>query len=670
MTLRFTLLLLALLAVAAGPARAQYPRLILIEEGTNASCDPCARQDPIFEEFLAKPDVAPFVTTLVYHALWPGPDTMNKRAPEMNDARIRGYYGMFGMPMAVVDGRTYRSATSGLAGSVPADTLALRRLVDSLRGLDSPILVTISDSLDGDRLLVATTVATLDSIAASLRIAVVERHHYYPFPTAGTNGQEHFPWIVRAMLPTHAGRPLVLDSGASVTFADTIAIDPEWNRSELYVVAFVQDDTTHEVLQTATTREQLEIAEISRAQAAPGDTFSLWSMTFATATRGGEFIVGIESDLPGGWTADVVVGSVDVADGDTVALDGDIATSIGVVIRPTIGSGGKGVVRVSLTGERGATDTVEYRLYAGELGIPVLQWHSRFTPEVAAHVAAALDRTEHDYILVPREDVELFTLSDFPLIMVAAGDDTLDAAQRSLLRTYLDARGRLLISGSQIAQSLGDLEYDETGIPRDTAFLHNYLHASYIAPTSASLAVNGVRNDPIAANVGFILDGGRRSPGTPDRIRPRRNALPVFYYGSSRDSVGAIRFGRPEHRVVYIAFGVEAIADTSLRATVLGRSIDWLLGDQITTGIAESIAESASIVVTPSPARSTASVEVQLSQRATLRVVDLLGRTVSSMSLSAGRQHVTLDLSMLAPGPYLVVVDEGLGRRSARLIVE
>lgn len=672
MRVRVLLLLTVLLALASASAHAQHPRPILIEEATNASCDPCARQDPIFAEFLAKPDVEPYVTTLVYHAFWPGPDTMNKRAPAMNDARIRGYYGMFGMPSAVVNGRAYASRTSGLAASVPADTNALRALVDSLRGLTSPIALSVVDTIEDDRIRIATTITAGDTLAGRLRVAIVERHHFYPYPTAGTNGEEHFQTIVRAMLPTHEGRAVALAAGATLKVLDTIGLDPEWNRAELYVVAFVQDDSTREVLQVATTRERLRIAARSGAVAS-ADTATLAASTTAVATRSGRYVVGIDATLPEGWTSAVRVDGEVRDDGDTVSLAADVEVPIAVAIEARSGVGGKGVVRVTLTGDRGATDTVEYRLYSGALGIPVFEWYSRFTPEVGPLVAASLDRTEHTYVMIPREDSDLFTLSDHRLVVVLVGDDTLDAAQRLRLRELLDRRGRLLISGSQIAQSLGDLEYDQTGIPRDTAFLHTYLHATYIAPTSASLAVNGLRNDPIAANVGFILNGGRRVPGTPDRVRPRRNALPVFHYGSSRDSIGALRYGRAEHRVVYIAFGVEAIADTNQRATVLGRSIDWLLGSEITTGVTIASAASPTLSIAPNPASATVIIDrtdAGARTAASLRLIDVLGRTVLTRSIEPGTRRVAVDVSSLSQGVHLVVVDDGTGRTSVPLMVE
>jgi hypothetical protein len=663
----FVLVWMALFTPAASVA--QHPRLVLIEEGTNASCEPCARQNPILEEFLEKGDVEPFVIPLVYHAFWPGPDTMNERAPEMNDARIRGYYGMFGMPSVVVNGQQYPSGTPGLGAGAPADTIAVRRLVDSLRALTSPILLTIDDTIDGDRLIARTRVVSSSHLEGRLRIALVERHHRYVAPPAGNNGEIDFPWTVRAMLPDAAGRELSLAPDAELIVTDTVAIDDEWHRRDLYVVAFVQNDDTREVLQAASTREHLTITPAGRTSARIRDVGSsgvTWTAS-AEATRSGRFLVRIETELPEGWSISLGVDGLATGDSALVDLDASRATPIVVTITPAIDAPGRGIARISLHGERGAVDTLELRLYAGDIGIPLFAWHERNHPDVPDRYVEALERTRHRFTVIPRADDDLFDFTDHSLIVVAAGDDTLDAGQRARLAAFLDRMGRLLISGSQIAQSLGDPEYDQTGMPRDTSFLHTYLHASYVAPTSATLAVNGVRNDPIGASIGFVLEAGQRAPGTPDRIRPLRNALPVFHYGSARDSIGALRYGRPEHRVVYFGFGAEAIADVVVRAGVLERSLDWLLGGEITAGI-ES-ATDVGVALAPNPAHDVVRVSFDAPSASRIFLVSALGDVARRVEIERGSSVVDLDVSGLPRGVYAVVI-EGSGQRTTeRLIV-
>lgn len=669
---RNTLLALVATALLLAPgASAQHPRVILVEEATNATCDPCADQNPRFEALLHDPALAHRVVPIVYHVHWPGPDTMYDRAPEM-DRRIMDYYATSGVPVVFVNGMGYRSGTPGLGDGAPGDTVGLRRVLDSLAAATSPIAIDIRDTIIGDRLVIATTVSSAAPLGATLRVAVVERHHFYPYPSAGFNGEESFPWIARRMAPDPAGRALELDAGETMTAYDTVAIDPEWHAEDLYVVAFVQLDDTREVLQAATTREYLSIPEngsTGHRVAQPGGTSSITAAAFAT--RDGLYEVRIDRELPPGWTASVRVRDVPVETGDAVELSGGIEERVSVHVAPADSTPGRGTVRVILVGARGAIDSLEHRVYAGDIDIAVLAWHEPGRNDISDRVAGGLDDAGVRHAVIHPDDEGFFELREHELVIALVGDDTLDADRRDRLREYLNARGRLLISGSRIAQSLGDPEFDENGIPRDTAFLHNYLHATFVSPGSATLAVNGIRFDPIGDGIGMTLDGGHRPMGTPDVLGVRHNSLAALYYGSSRESVAALRYGRPEHRVVYFAHGFESVADTARRALLLGRSVEWLLGEELTVGVRDELSDGiATLDIVPNPARGAAVVTTTVERGARVRVFSMLGVAVVDRPLEPGAQRVALDLAAVPAGVYLVVVESDGGRRGARLVVE
>lgn len=56
--------------LCSAPAYSQLKNMILLEEATNASCGPCASQNPILEQFLH--DDSDAVIGVSYHAWWPG----------------------------------------------------------------------------------------------------------------------------------------------------------------------------------------------------------------------------------------------------------------------------------------------------------------------------------------------------------------------------------------------------------------------------------------------------------------------------------------------------------------------------------------------------------------------------------------------------------------------
>ena len=126
--------LLLFLILASSMAFAQSKRMTLIEEGTNASCPPCARENPTFEKYLVKPHIMPQVIPLVYHASWPGRDVMYSANTAMHTGRIVTYYAINGVPTITVNGRFPTKVTGGWNGA-PSDTTAINNELAKAQGM-------------------------------------------------------------------------------------------------------------------------------------------------------------------------------------------------------------------------------------------------------------------------------------------------------------------------------------------------------------------------------------------------------------------------------------------------------------------------------------------------------------------------------------------------------
>ena len=102
---RRLLSVLSLLLVCASLAWATPRRIVLLEEATNASCAPCALNNPKLQEFFSTHFGG--VVSVRYHAWWPGAnDPMYLENTVDSRARI-GYYGISGVPNYVMDGTNY-----------------------------------------------------------------------------------------------------------------------------------------------------------------------------------------------------------------------------------------------------------------------------------------------------------------------------------------------------------------------------------------------------------------------------------------------------------------------------------------------------------------------------------------------------------------------------------
>ena len=145
-----------------------------------------------------------------------------------------------------------------------------------------------------------------------------------------------------------------------------------------------------------------------------------------------------------------------------------------------------------------------------------------------------------------------------------------DASVRQALRDYLGEGGRLFITGQNIAERLA---YDQ-------AFLADCLHVSFVRPETGLWSLSGVAADPIGAGLTLTITGGdgANNQSSADEIAPIVPAVPVFTYlaDGAPAGVGGVRVETWSYKVVYFAFGLEAISTAADRARVMEHVLSWL----------------------------------------------------------------------------------------------
>ena len=95
-------LIVATLTVAVA-VNAQSQRLVLAEEFTQASCGPCASQNPAFNTLIAANSTK--IITIKYQTSWPGVDPMNAQNPTQVQTRVN-YYAVSGVPDGEIGGNS------------------------------------------------------------------------------------------------------------------------------------------------------------------------------------------------------------------------------------------------------------------------------------------------------------------------------------------------------------------------------------------------------------------------------------------------------------------------------------------------------------------------------------------------------------------------------------
>ncbi len=228
-------------------------RSVLLEEGTNSSCGPCASQNPALDAFIA--GHFDDIVAVKYHAWWPSSsDPMYAANMSENKNRIY-YYSIYGVPDVVMDGVTH---------VYPAyvDGVYKARL-----DVAAPIDIVVEDErIPGDSIqadVYVDILAPLRSGEYRLRLFAVERHISYA-TAPGSNGEKEFYDVFRRGYPDVEGTPLPTAVGY-YSFTFKYKIEAAWVDSMIYSVAFVQDDRTKEVMNCAKARTHARSSQVVAA---------------------------------------------------------------------------------------------------------------------------------------------------------------------------------------------------------------------------------------------------------------------------------------------------------------------------------------------------------------------------------------------------------------------
>jgi hypothetical protein len=215
-------------------------RIVLVEEFTQASCNPCAVVNPIFEEFVHV-NTFPLrkLVTIKYQTSWPGIDPMNTHNPIEVQSRV-DYYNVAGVPHFLTDGMDVGKPS--------------QNLIDSLYNQSIPFSIALEHSFspNADSIyieLILTAQEPLNAIDLVGKIAVVEEEINFSV-APGTNGETSFFSVMKKILPDANGTVLqdIWMPGESLTILQTWPLSNIYNLNEIGVVAWVQNNADKKVL--------------------------------------------------------------------------------------------------------------------------------------------------------------------------------------------------------------------------------------------------------------------------------------------------------------------------------------------------------------------------------------------------------------------------------------
>ena len=240
--------------IALGSVNAQVQKTPFVEHFTQASCGPCASQNPGMYTILNTFGSANYVK-LTYQVSWPGSDPMNAEYPAGPSARTT-YYGVSGVPDCSLSG----GATSAPNTAVTAATLAAKAAETT------PYSMTIVHSWNNGDITVDVDVTNVTTSSVSsmdkIYVAMVEDQVSYT-PAPGSNGETDFYYVNREFYNASTGAAgatsgaslAAIAAGATTSHTFTIASAniPSYIRdlNKLNFVAFIQNNSSKAVDQAA-----------------------------------------------------------------------------------------------------------------------------------------------------------------------------------------------------------------------------------------------------------------------------------------------------------------------------------------------------------------------------------------------------------------------------------
>jgi hypothetical protein len=257
-------------AVSFRPARpagrrSGSDRVVLAELFTGARCPPCVGADVAFDAALQvyKPGQVVF---LQYHVHVPGSDPLTCPAGE---ARMQYYKEVGGTPSFVLDGKYLDEPVGGTMQRGEQSYSILRKALDQAMEAESEARLKLTARRNGDAIELHAEITGLrrPGDQTRLRFALTEEVVHYVAP----NGQRLHHHVVRGLPGGPGGFPLTEKTGKQDVSVNLVQLRKElgdylsavakqqpfpdderpMELRDLKAVAFIQDDVTRQVLQTA-----------------------------------------------------------------------------------------------------------------------------------------------------------------------------------------------------------------------------------------------------------------------------------------------------------------------------------------------------------------------------------------------------------------------------------
>ncbi len=593
-----SILLVIALFLGTSNMYSSSPRMILVEEATNTGCGPCATYNPDFQEYIM--DHLSEVIPVVYHWYYPSDqDPFYLTDVNMNMTRV-GYYNINGVPSGVVNGST-------LSNILP-NTVETK--VATFRGQTSPITITIDEQRNGQNVNFTVNVTSDNDITAKkLRVVAVEFSHNYNV-APGSNGEKEFYWLARKMFPSAAGQDLNVTAGETFTYTNSFTIptgDNGWNADQMYIVAFVQDDSNKEILQAKSSQKMTTAKITASNQYLKVDPGQQVSQTLTVTNPNNvdlDFKLSINTEgsyLPTGWSAQLSETEISIAAGASQDVQltftaPDAAGLVYATVDATPWGEDLGTVRKGTISIYCLSNKTKYALYYGANRAAILTYNTFLN---------SLNDYKGKAAIIPLSEgvLDAYPMSGFDFAYLCFdyfSQGVMGTNSYNISSRVMSGISQMVTEGKKLMIT-GELELlaanSENGSYGAKNFFANILgiENSGNTPYRVSIANNqitgilnfpfkGFDGDEIGDGVYLTLNNYSNLQSDPfilttDLIKKNATSTAdlIGYYDNNQNNGAGVRKVRDNGaKIVYLTFGLEAIKTETDRASFMKKCIDWL----------------------------------------------------------------------------------------------
>lgn len=242
---------------------------VLFEEFTNASCGPCAANNPLLKTYIdSKGDS---IIAIKYHTEFPGFDPMHNLNPSQVFERRQGYYtDVNAVPWLKGDGDMFYDIWPFTIANFDAAFNARKVIVPK-------VILSVTDSrIPGDSVKSNINLNVVENLPPGnykMRIMAVEKIVIYQTPP-GNNGESVFEDVFRLGIPDMTGISIPLTTG-NYQYTFKYKLNPEWNDTSIVTIAFIQNDESNKEVLNCASSDHITTG-ISHNTASDPDEFKLY----------------------------------------------------------------------------------------------------------------------------------------------------------------------------------------------------------------------------------------------------------------------------------------------------------------------------------------------------------------------------------------------------------